>query len=252
MTDAAFFIGAPKEFENKCLIYPPMIKDVVANPKFGQYLKILTLSQEDLEDELKGKIKGDQQMPSPLEFLLVNCYNSKEYLEATKEAFYLFIHQPISLLYEQKWIVIGDLEKMVVDGVKVEDIVYLSEENFFNFQNMVRASCGIKELDPPAPDDPNEDPRIKRMKALARYRDRVKAKKGSANGISLITCIIAVCCMGIGVTPMTIGEMSYAALNDLMSMYQEKEKYDIDIRSVLAGADPKKVKPKYWIRNNKE
>jgi hypothetical protein len=58
--------------------------------------------------------------------------------------------------------------------------------------------------------------------------------------------------MGIGVTPMTIGEMSYAALNDLMSMYQEKEKYDIDIRSVLAGADPKKVKPKYWIRNNKE
>jgi hypothetical protein len=29
--------------------------------------------------------------------------------------------------------VIGDLEKMVVDGVKVEDIVYLSEENFFNF-----------------------------------------------------------------------------------------------------------------------
>ena len=28
------------------------------------------------------------------------------------------------------------------------------------------------------------------------------------------------------------------------------EKYDIDIRSLLAGADSKKVKPKYWIRNS--
>jgi hypothetical protein len=32
-------------------------------------------------------------------------------------------------------------------------------------------------------------------------------------------------------------------------MEQQKEAYDIDIRSLLAGADSKKVKPKYWIRN---
>ena len=27
------------------------------------------------------------------------------------------------------------------------------------------------------------------------------------------------------------------------------EEYDIDIRALLAGADSKKVKPKYWIKN---
>jgi hypothetical protein len=32
-------------------------------------------------------------------------------------------------------------------------------------------------------------------------------------------------------------------------MYQQNEEYDIDIRSLLAGADSKKVKPKYWIKN---
>jgi hypothetical protein len=37
---------------------------------------------------------------------------------------------------------------------------------------------GDKELEPP---DPNENPRIKEMKAKARYRDRVKAKKGVGN-----------------------------------------------------------------------
>ena len=64
------------------------------------------------------------------------------------------------------------------------------------------------------------------------------------------TCLVAICCMGIGLTPLNIGEMSYAAIGPIMKMSQEKEKYDIDIRSLLAGADSKKIKPKYWIRNS--
>jgi hypothetical protein len=34
-----------------------------------------------------------------------------------------------------------------------------------------------------------------------------------------------------------------------MRYYQEKYKYDIDIQSLIAGADSKKVKPQFWIRN---
>lgn len=58
--------------------------------------------------------------------------------------------------------------------------------------------------------------------------------------------------MGIGITPLNIGEMSYAAFTPIMKMCQEKEKYDIDIRSLLAGADSKKIRPKYWIRNSEK
>ena len=55
--------------------------------------------------------------------------------------------------------------------------------------------------------------------------------------------------MGIGLTPLNIGEISYACIQWLIAMYQQNEEYDIDIRSLLAGADSKKVKPKYWIKN---
>jgi hypothetical protein len=55
--------------------------------------------------------------------------------------------------------------------------------------------------------------------------------------------------MGLGITPLNIGEMSYASMGELVRTYQEKEKYDLDVRSLLAGADSKKIKPKYWIRN---
>ena len=61
--------------------------------------------------------------------------------------------------------------------------------------------------------------------------------------------IASICCMGIGITPLNIGEMSYVALELVMKRCQEKEKYELDIKSLLAGADSKKLKPKYWIKN---
>jgi hypothetical protein len=88
------------------------------------------------------------------------------------------------------------------------------------------------------------------MKAKAKRRDRLKAKSNSKNGILLSTSLVAICCMGIGITPLNIGEMSYAAIGPIMTMMQNKEKYDVDVRSLLAGADSKKIKPKYWIRNS--
>ena len=126
----------------------------------------------------------------------------------------------------------------------------MNESNYFDFQNSIRRACGDKPVKPPEPFDPDEDPRIRRIKEKARERDRIKARQGNKNGISFDTCLVAICCMGIGITPLNIGEMSYAAVGPLMKVMQDKEKYDIDIRSLLAGADSKKVKPKYWIRNS--
>ena len=75
------------------------------------------------------------------------------------------------------------------------------------------------------------------------------AKKKAKNAPTLGTLLTAICCMGIGLNPLNIGEMSYACVHWLIAMEQQKEEYDIDIRALLAGADSKKVKPKYWIKN---
>ena len=79
------------------------------------------------------------------------------------------------------------------------------------------------------------------------FIDKIKAKKGM--GISLETTLVSICCMGIGITPLNIGEMSYVAACAIMERYQEKENYHIDIDTLLAGGDSKKIKPQYWIRN---
>ena len=110
---------------------------------------------------------------------------------------------------------------------------------------------GKKTVEPP---NPMEHPKIKEMKRRARYRDKVKAKNAakSKDGVSFFTLLVSICCMGLGITPLNIGEMSYVAVESIVRKYQEKEKYQLDIDSLLAGADSKKVKPKYWIRNFEE
>lgn len=250
MSNPAVFIREPLKFNNKFYVYPPSVRDVVSNPAFSQYLKVLTITQEDIQDELAKKENSDGKYPTPFEFLLINCFHSEPFRQVTKEAFRLFLHQEVNFFFEHKLLVVGSLETVVQNIDSLEDLIVITEEEYFDLQNLIRIVCGEAPAKPPELPNPKEDPRIAAMKAKARARDRMKARQSAKSGISLHTCLVAICCMGIGITPLNIGEMSYAAINPIMKMSQEKEKYDIDIRSLLAGADSKKIKPKYWIRNS--
>lgn len=236
-----FFLGYPVEFKNICLVYPPKIKEIISNSKYGMYNKLLTFSQEEIEDEFVSKGWDLKGLLTPFEFLLNNAYHDRERIEViTKEAFEFFIHEPVTILYEQKVILIGEVKQFK----KIEDLRILREADFFEFQNLIRQATGGKVIEPPRAD---EDPRVKAIKAKARYRDKIKEKKGL--GLKLSTSLAAICCMNMSLNPLNIGELSYAAVPILMNMYQEKEKYNLDIDSILAGGDSKKIKPQYWIRN---
>jgi hypothetical protein len=96
------FIGEPLNFKNKFWIYPPKVKEVITNTKFATYSKILTFSADDIQDELKGIGKEINNYPTPFEFLLANCYHSKDFRELTIEAFEYFCHIKIIFLFEEK------------------------------------------------------------------------------------------------------------------------------------------------------
>jgi hypothetical protein len=113
MINSSVFIGEPLNFKNKIWVYPPKIKDVITNPKFGTYAKILTITAEDIRDELKETEKEIEVPPTPFEFLFANCYHSKEFKQLTIEAFEYFCHTKVTFLFEEKKVIIGDLEKVV-------------------------------------------------------------------------------------------------------------------------------------------
>ena len=249
MINPLTFIGKPQLFQNKFYIYPPTVEEVLTCDFYGQFVKLLTITQDDIKDDFAKKERY-KDIPTPFEFLLINCYHDAQFASITKMAFKFFLHQEINFFYEEKMLVVGKLEEVVQKISSLEELITIREDDYFDFQNAIRQAIGDKIISPPEPFNPDEDPRIAKIKAKARERDRIKARQGSKNGISLSTSLTAICCMGIGLTPLNIGEMSYAAIGPIMTMMQDKEKYDVDIRSLLAGADSKKIKPKYWIRNS--
>ena len=247
MINEKFFLGYPINFKNKCSVYPPKIKEIVETTNFPVYKKILTLSQEEVEDDFVEREMDLKELLTPLEYLLNNACNSKEIEKLTKEAFQFFIKEEITFLYDQKIIIIGDLAQTLKKIKDISELVMIGEEDFFDFQNIIRESIGENPKETPVE---NENPRLKAMKAKARYRDKIKAKSGK--GLNFASSLVSICCMEFGLNPLNIGELSYAAIHPLIQQFQEKEKYELDIKSLLAGGDSKKIKPKYWVRNIEE
>lgn len=248
MIEACFFIGESYEFLPGTFIYPPTIKQVLKTKEFSFFRKTLTISEYDIEDaylekEKKDNIKIDT-FPTPLDYIFSSMEQNPDFIDIVKKAFYFFTHSNILILKEKKKIVFTNTEKIPRSLEELEVLPTLSADNFFHFQNLIRQSLGEEPIERI---DPNEDVRIKKMKAKARYRDRIKAEQGL--GINLDTSLTSICCMQIGITPLNIGEMAYASISRLTERYQEKEKYTNDFMAAIQGA---KVKIKYWIRNLKE
>ena len=242
MIDTRTFLKIPYNFENKCQVFPPTLEEVMKSENFNIFYHLLFITQEEIEDEsIKRKTKN---FLTPLEYLLNNCYNDKKIEEIAIEGFKFFCHTEVTFLYKAKSILIGTLNNNLLKIKKVNDLNLINEDCYFDFQNLLRRCMGIDPIEKP---DPNEHPRIREMKAKARYRDRIKAKQGG--GLSMQSCLEAICCMGIGITPLNIGQLSYASISAIMQRYQLKEKYELDINSLLAGAKPSKVSPVYWIKN---
>lgn len=245
---ARIFIKAPLTFKSNIFIYPPSVREVISNDDYGVYLSTLTMTQYGLIDEWAEK-GIDGKCPTPFEFILMNCYHSKQFEVIAKAAFKFFLKEDVTFVYDPKAIIVGDLEKEIEKIDDVSQLRLITEDDFFDFQNCIRQVMGMKLESKDDLPNPDEDPRITEIKRKARQRERIKAKSKNKGGISLEVSLAAICCMGIGITPLNVGEISYASVSMLLSMCQNKEKYEIDIQSLLAGADAKKLKPKYWIRN---
>ena len=90
MIKECVFLGIPFEYADICKIYPPTVGDMVGNSKAKVYQSLLTITQEDIEDQLYG-IEGASEkdtIPTPFEYLLIQAYQSEENLKLIKEAFY--------------------------------------------------------------------------------------------------------------------------------------------------------------------
>ena len=130
MIDAKIFCGLPIQFADICSIYPPTVGDVLVNDKGMYGYRLLTKSQDDIE-ELTKKVK-DKKIPTPFEFILINSYLSENFKSCIEEAFKLLTHSDIVFLFETKQIIVGELTA-ITTSTNVSQLKFITEDNFFDF-----------------------------------------------------------------------------------------------------------------------
>lgn len=245
------FLAKPFDFKGLCKIYPPTVNEVIDN-EFEVYLSILTISQDDLNDEFEGQKDEEGNfvyVPTPFEYLLGNAYINEDFLNKANNALKFFLHEPCTVLPEAEAILIGNLEEQLQNVQSLDDLNLLKKDDYFDFQNQIRAAIGREPIE--NPEDLNKlHWKVREMKLKAKMRDKIKAKQEAKKAPTLETSLASICCMGIGLTPLNIGEISYASVGKLIETNQKREKYDLDCRSLLMGAKPEKIKMQYWIRNS--
>lgn len=244
MINPNFFTGHAVDFKGICKVYPPKISEILDNKDYPVYRKLLLNTQEDIEDEWVEQKMDMDALPTPLEYIFLLASTDIRIKDIAQKGFEFFLHEPVFFLPDQKKIIVGDIKQVLKTVKSIDELRIIDEDNFFDLQNLLRESIGEKKAEPY---NPNENPKVKYFKAKARLRDRVKAK--SKDALNLGSTLAAICCMGFGISPLNIGELSQAAVSVLIRYYQEKDKYDTDIAALLAGADKKKIKPQNWIRN---
>ncbi len=86
MSKERFFLGYPVDFKGICWVYPPQVKEVVGSGDYGIYLKILTMSQEEVEDVFTEQ-NLDIKLLTPFEYMLNNYYHNEDLKKLTNDAF---------------------------------------------------------------------------------------------------------------------------------------------------------------------
>lgn len=119
-------------------------------------------------------------------------------------------------MYSEKKVLIGgNIEDIVLKVDSLNDLIYIDgDDEFFDFQNAIRQSLGNDIVEKP---DPDMDPRIRRVKAKGRYRDRIVAK--TKDGITFESSLVGICCMGLGINPLNIEGITIAAIKYLTEAY---------------------------------
>lgn len=234
------YCGKPSQLPGVCLVYPLTISEIMAMGRntYQGYLGTLLLSETDISALIKEKTGEESPIESinPLTYLLESTEQSDRYLLELQQIFSTFIKEEVLFLPKMKSIVVGSpKEKRLI-----------TPQNFGDFQTILKIQ-NKKEIKEPPPE--NESPGQRKMRLLREKVAAVKKKQAEKNneGQSFLELLEIADTFGIDTM-----NCSLLKFYNLIKRYQMREKWDQDLQMLCAGADPKKMKTKYWGESSEE
>lgn len=219
--------------DGACLIYPAKLIEIaeLGIEEYFKYVNLLTLSASEVKQMLKEDI-------TPFNFLFMNSIYKENFGKEFEKALTFFTRESILLLPDLEAISIGNFE----------DSRMITEENFTEIQNIIKFQNFIF-------DDivkfKGENESAKHIKdRLAKAKEKVeRAKRVREESKIEISDLVGSLTSKTSLNILEVWNISYYSFNDQFKRMRILESYETGLQSLMAGADPKKIKLKDWIQS---
>lgn len=239
INEEQFYVGIPTQIDNICKVYPVTLREIaqIGVKNFYSYLNLFTLEKEDIDEFFKQQ--GIEEDITPFQFTLINAAGDERYLQNLQDAFKFFLH-------EDKITVLADNEAIVLGEITENRL--LMEGNFNAICNIIsKQNVTQRESDEEKMNNPSDARAAQIIKKLKEGR-KIREKKKSDSSLSFVDLVASLAAKGNGLNALNVWDLTYYAFNDQFKRMQMIEEYESARQSILAGADPKKVKLEYWMR----
>lgn len=219
-------------------IYPLTLKEIVKigyNKKYNISLMNLIATPKDF-----GINISENENVTTFDIICANILaGNKEYIDLIFDAFKLFLRKDVAF--------------------NAEDMTFLVDNNIINRDNYEDIIINLKLLNC-IKDSDNKEEEFKPANSRAEeirnkiLKSRDKLKGRGSNELTLFDLISVLAANSNALNILNIWNLTLYQFHDQFSRMQMIEEYDINLRSLLAGAKADEVKLKHYIRkidNNK-
>ena len=236
--------GKPLIFKDICLVYSPILEDIISVglSKFYKDISLLLIEKPSVEEkEVNDVLKN----LSDFEYLLLICSMEPETKKMLEEAFYLFTQDSIIISLETSNIILGDPSEKRI----------LTKDNFYDFQTYIGLACAMEDYsEEPIEFLDTDSPKVRELKLQMlegrkkRKELKEKQKKSDKSTINFSDLVASLPIGTSGYTLQSVMKLSYYAFQDQLKRMGWHEEFNINTRAAMAGAKIGKDKLSHWIK----
>lgn len=228
-----------------CKIHPFTIrdiKDIGGELVFNSYLSALTINQDRLLQGEEDNTKNNQETDIP-DFHLAHyiCNADEDFRNTYLKAMSFVLKESVGIC--DLGFYIGETHEYRI----------INHENYDEFVHIVKLQNCIEKVDNKSnQDNPANDKAkelLEKRKKLREKLNKIKNKDSDGEGepLTLADLVSILCANGNNINIFNVWDLSFYAFNDQFNRMKMLDDYQVNVRSILAGADPKEIELKHWM-----
>lgn len=235
--------GKVIKIDNVGELKPIIVDEVVdiGEKQFYKYLNNLCFDVDDLQLGFEEKQRIVNEKITTFQILVSGCYHDLEHLQLILKALKFFFKNDVCFLREYGIFFFGDFEESL----------FITSDNYELIKSILKLQNGISknEFEDENPNDERTKLLLEKRKKAREKLAKAKAKNnnGESEPLSFADIVSIMCSNANGVTNENVWYMNFYFFQDQFQRMKLIEDYDINIKSILAGANPDEIDVKHYM-----